>query len=466
MMFAEDKPREECGVFGVFHHDQAAMHTYFGLHALQHRGQEGAGIASSDGIRLYCHKGRGLAAEVFKGNELDKLPGDNSIGHVRYSTAGGDVAENVQPLMARAQIGSIAAAHNGQIVNANVLRKRLEEQGSIFFSTSDSEIILHLIQRGKGSMMEKIASACRQMDGAFAFLVLTEHSLYAARDRYGLRPLSMATFDDGYCVSSETCAIEAIQAKWLRDIRPGEIVKFSEQGVQSRFYAQERSHRLCAMEYIYFARPDSVLEGLNVHAARKRSGELMAEKDREAGIRGDIVVGVPDSSLSAAAGYAEAAGLPNEMGLIKNRYVGRTFIEPTQEQRDLAVRMKLSANGDVVRDKRIILIDDSIVRGTTSRRIIRLLKEAGAKEVHLRIASPPLRWPCFYGIDIATKKELVSARVDPVKLSEQVEADSLCFLDVADLERIYGQDRCCYACFDGHYPSSLYDHKEEADPAG
>ncbi|MFR8088693.1 MAG: amidophosphoribosyltransferase [Lachnospirales bacterium] len=457
----DDELYEECGVFGVFHHAQAAMHTYFALHALQHRGQEGAGIAASDGVKLYCHKGRGLAAEVFHGQELDRLPGENSIGHVRYSTAGGDVPENVQPLMARSQIGSIAAAHNGQIVNANILRQSLEEQGSIFFSSSDSEIILHLIQRGKGCMMDKIAAACRQMEGAFAFLILTEHSLYAVRDRHGLRPLSMAAFDSGYCVSSETCAIEAIQAQWQRDILPGEIVKFSEQGVESCFYTAERTHHLCAMEYIYFARPDSTLDGLNVHTVRRRSGVLMAQKDMAAKLKADIVVGVPDSSLSAAAGYAEAACLPNEMGLIKNRYVGRTFIEPTQEQRDLAVRMKLSANRDVVRGKRIVLIDDSVVRGTTSQRIIRLLKEAGAREVHLRIASPPLRWPCFYGIDIATRKELISAHMDPDVLARQIGADSLRFLEVADMEQIYGKDRCCYACFDGNYLTSLYDHEEE-----
>ena len=460
-MVWDDELHEECGVFGVFHHAQAAMHTYFALHALQHRGQEGAGIATSDGVKLYCHKGRGLAAEVFRGRELDRLPGENSIGHVRYSTAGGDVPENVQPLMARSQIGSIAAAHNGQIVNANILRQRLEEQGSIFFSSSDSEIILHLIQRGKGSMMDKIAVACRQMEGAFAFLVLTEHSMYAVRDRHGLRPLSIGVFDGGYCVSSETCAIEAIQAQWQRDILPGEIVKFSEQGVQSCFYTAERTHHLCAMEYIYFARPDSTLDGINVHTARRKSGVLMAQKDLSAGLAADIVVGVPDSSLSAAAGYAEAAHLPNEMGLIKNRYVGRTFIEPTQEQRDLAVRMKLSANRDVVCGKRIVLIDDSVVRGTTSQRIIRLLKEAGAREVHLRIASPPLRWPCFYGIDIATREELISAHMDPEALAEKIGADSLRFLGVADMEQIYGRDRCCYACFDGNYLTSLYDHEEE-----
>lgn len=449
---------EECGVIGIFHHEQAAAHAYFALHALQHRGQEGAGIATSDGNHLFCRKGQGLVSDVFHSEVLSQLPGMNSIGHVRYSTAGGDVPENVQPLVARARVGSIAAAHNGQIVNANVLRQKLEEQGSIFFSSSDSEIILHLIQRGHGTMLEKIRAACRQMEGAFAFVLLTEHTLYAVRDKNGLRPLSIAHFGDGYCISSETCAFEALGAKWQRDIRPGEVVKLSDQGVQSCFYTEETGHHLCAMEYIYFARPDSTLDGINVHSARRLSGCILAEKDCRENLEADIVVGVPDSSLSAAMGYAEASGLPNEMGLIKNRYVGRTFIEPTQEQRDTGVRMKLSANSAVIRDKRIVLIDDSIVRGTTSRRIIRILKDAGAKEVHLRIASPPLRWPCFYGVDIATRKELISAKMDPETLGSWLGADSLRFLSVKDLERLYGQNRCCYACFDGNYVTDLYDH--------
>ena len=447
---------EECGVVGIFHHESAATHAYFALHALQHRGQEGAGIATSDGEKLYCYKGQGLVADVFQDGKLRSLPGNNSIGHVRYSTAGGDVAENVQPLMARATIGSIAAAHNGQIVNADVLRQKLEEQGSIFFSSSDSEIILHLIQRGHGSMMEKIAGACRQMDGSFAFVVLTEHSLYAARDKNGLRPLSIARFGEGYCVASETCALEALGAVWERDIQPGEVVKISEHGVETMYYTEETRHHLCAMEYVYFARPDSTLDGVNVHSARRLSGCILAEKDHADGLEADIVAGVPDSSLSAAMGYAQVSGLPNEMGLIKNRYVGRTFIEPTQELRDMGVRMKLSANRAVVQGKRIVLIDDSIVRGTTSRRIIRILKEAGAREVHLRIASPPLRWPCFYGVDIATRQELISAHKEPEELAQWIGADSLKFLSVEDLVRIYGEGQCCYACFDGQYPTGLY----------
>ena len=454
---------EECGVFGIYHHAQAAVHTYFGLHALQHRGQEGAGIASSDGRQLYCQKGRGLVSDVFSQDTLKLLPGDNSIGHVRYSTAGPDVVENVQPLVARSQIGSIAVAHNGQIVNANVLRRELEEQGSIFFSSSDSEIILHLIQRGHGTLAEKICGACRRMEGAFAFVVLTEHTLYAVRDANGLRPLSMARFDGGYCVSSESCASLTLGARWQRDILPGEVLKLSAQGLLSCFYTEKTRQRLCAMEYIYFARPDSTLDGVNVHTARRISGELLADKDREAGFTADLTVGVPDSSLSAAIGYSERSGLPNEMGLIKNRYVGRTFIEPTQEQRDTGVRMKLSANSAVVKGKRLVLIDDSIVRGTTSRRIIRILREAGAKEVHLRIASPPLKWPCFYGVDIATKRELISSRKGPEALGSWLEADSLGFLDVSDLERIYGRDKCCYACFNGIYVTELFDHAPEAD---
>lgn len=301
---------EECGVFGIYHHAQAAVHTYFGLHALQHRGQEGAGIASSDGRQLYCQKGLGLVSDVFSQATLKLLPGDNSIGHVRYSTAGPDVVENVQPLVARSQIGSIAVAHNGQIVNANVLRRELEEQGSIFFSSSDSEIILHLIQRGHGTLAEKICGACRRMEGAFAFVVLTEHTLYAVRDANGLRPLSLARFDGGYCVSSENCAFLTLGARWERDILPGEVLKLSAQGLLSCFYTEKTRQRLCAMEYIYFARPDSTLDGVNVHTARRISGELLADKDREAGFTADLTVGVPDSSLSAAMGYSARSGRP------------------------------------------------------------------------------------------------------------------------------------------------------------
>ena len=448
---------EECGVFGVFHHPQAAQLTYFGLHALQHRGQEGAGIAAADGRDIRCHKGKGLLTEAFRPGDLDALPGGSAVGHVRYGTAGGSELQNIQPLVARGRIGCLAAVHNGQIINAAELEEALESRGSIFQGTSDSEILLHMIQRGRGTLLEKITAACRRLDGAFAFLILTEKSLYAVRDKNGPRPLSLANPGDGWWVSSESCAFDILGAHLIRDIAPGEIVKLSDHGLESSYYADDRRHRLCAMEYVYFSRPDSDLGGMNVHAVRKETGRMLARRDRGQ-LSADIVVGVPDSSLSAAMGYSEESGLPYEMGLIKNRYVGRTFIEPTQALRDMGVKLKLSANRTVVSGKRIVLLDDSLVRGTTSRRLITLLRGAGAKEVHLRIASPAIRYPCFYGVDMATREELASAGASPDELCRRLGADSLRFLEVDDLRAAYGGDAFCFACFDGGYVTPLYSH--------
>ncbi len=440
---------EECGVFGVYHLPGAANLTYLGLHALQHRGQESAGIAVSDGDSIRCRKGHGLVTEALSSQKLEELTGENAVGHVRYSTAGGGEWENIQPLLVRAKMGSLAAVHNGQIANARELREELEEQGSIFSSSSDSEILLHLIQRGRGSLLEKLQDACRRLEGAFAFLVLTEQSLYAIRDCNGLRPLSVARRGQGYCVSSESCAFHLIEAEEVRELEPGEILKFTAGGMESHRYTADTWHRLCAMEYVYFARPDSDIEGRNVHSLRRRTGRLLARGDKD--LKADMVVGVPDSSLSAAMGYSEESGLPFEMGLIKNRYVGRTFIQPTQELRDSGVKMKLAANRSVVEGKRLVLLDDSIVRGTTSRRIVRLLKEAGAREVHLRIASPPLRYPCFYGVDISTQEELISARLSVPELCRFVGADSLRFLTEQEMQEAYGGEDFCFACFDGRY---------------
>lgn len=440
---------EECGVFGVYHLPGAANLTYLGLHALQHRGQESAGIAVSDGDSIRCRKGHGLVTEALSSQKLAELTGENAVGHVRYSTAGGGEWENIQPLLVRAKMGSLAAVHNGQIANARELREELEEQGSIFSSSSDSEILLHLIQRGRGSLLEKLQDACRRLEGAFAFLVLTEQSLYAIRDCNGLRPLSVARRGQGYCVSSESCAFHLIEAEEVRELEPGEILKFTAGGMESHRYTADTRHRLCAMEYVYFARPDSDIEGRNVHSLRRRTGRLLARGDKD--LKADMVVGVPDSSLSAAMGYSEESGLPFEMGLIKNRYVGRTFIQPTQELRDSGVKMKLAANRSVVEGKRLVLLDDSIVRGTTSRRIVRLLKEAGAREVHLRIASPPLRYPCFYGVDISTQEELISARLSVPELCRFVGADSLRFLTEQEMQEAYGGEDFCFACFDGRY---------------
>ena len=450
-----DELHEECGVFGVYQVEEAASLTYYGLHALQHRGQEGCGIAVSDGRTVQSYKGRGLISEVFHGDELAKLQGNIAIGHVRYSTAGGNTLENVQPLLSISHRGTLAMVHNGQIVNAIRLRNEMEDAGSIFQGTSDSEIILHLIQRQKGSLLEKIKQTARQLDGAFAFLIMSENSVYAVRDPHGLRPLSYARVQEGYCISSETCTYDVINGHDITDVKPGEIVKFCDGKVEHHRYAPAESHAMCAMEYIYFSRPDSTLDGINVHLFRKKSGALLAQKDHD--LQADIVIGVPDSSISAASGYAEESGLPYEMGLIKNRYVARTFIQPTQQLRDRGVRMKLSAIRSIVEGKRIVLIDDSIVRGTTSKRIVQLLKEAGAKAIHMRIASPMICSPCFYGVDTSTKEELIAARKSVDELCRYINADSLRFLTIDELRSI-SNGGLCTACFDGHYITDLYEY--------
>ena len=435
------KINEECGVFGVYREEEAPLLTYFGLHALQHRGQEGAGIACADGREITCRKGCGLLTEVFHTENLAELRGHSCIGHVRYATAGG----NERRLKA-------CRDENG----AAALRRELEEKGSIFRGTSDSEIILHLIQGGTGTLLEKIEAACRRLEGAFSFLILTEKNLYAIRDKNGIRPLSIGkTAGGSWCVSSETCAFSIVNARFVRDVEPGEIVKFSASGAESFFYAKDCAHRLCAMEYIYFSRPDSTLEGLSVHAARKETGRRLARLEESADFA-DIVVGVPDSSLSAAMGYSEELGLPYEMGLIKNKYTGRTFIQPTQKLRDTGVRMKLSANQPVVEGKRVVLVDDSIVRGTTSRRIVTLLREAGASEVHVRIASPEMKFPCFYGVDTSTRAELASANHSAAELCGLLGADSLRFLPESELCAACGGDGLCRACFTGEYVTPLF----------
>ena len=455
---------EECGVFGVYHAAKAAALTHLGLHALQHRGQEGAGIAACENGQLLCRKGRGLLSDALSREDIALLTGESAIGHVRYSTQGGDEPENLQPLTARLGTGMIAAAHNGQIVNAWELRQKLEEQGSILYGTSDSEILLHLIQREKGHLTQKILAACRHLEGAFAFVILSENSLFAVRDKNGLRPLGVGKLGVGWCVASESCALEAVGATFLRDVQPGELLKFSSEGLTSFHYTEDTACRLCAMEYIYFARPDSTLDGKNVHQVRRITGRILAEKD-QGKLEADLVIGVPDSSLSAALGYSDASGLPYDVGLVKNRYVGRTFIQPTQEQRDLGVQLKLSANRQVVEGKRVVLVDDSIVRGTTSQRIVRLLRQSGAKEVHLRIASPPIQYPCFYGVDTSTREELISARMDCQELCQYIGADSLRFLSVEEMERAYSGTGYCFACFNGKYATPLFHHKRALELA-
>ena len=468
MNFPESSIHEECGVFGIYGVPDAANLVYYGLHALQHRGQEGCGIVArgDDGV-LRRVKGQGLVAEVFNEQKIASLPGDMAIGHVRYSTTGGNSSENVQPFLFHHNTGNFALAHNGNLVNSAQLRRYLEDRGSIFQSTSDSEILAHLIRKDtrerKRPRIVAIKEALNMMEGAFAFLIMTQNRIYICRDKHGLRPLSLARIGDGYAVSSETCAFDVIGAEYIRDIEPGEIVTIDHNGIRCNRYSDFRHNYMCAMEYIYFSRPDSDIEGCNVHNFRKLSGRLLY---REAPADADIVVGVPDSSTSAAMGYAEASGLPYEMGLIKSKYVGRTFIQPSQELREKGVRMKVSAVKTIVRDKRIVLIDDSLVRGTTSRRIVKMLREAGAREVHIRIASPPIISPCFYGVDISTYDELICAHKNIEEVRQMLGADSLAFLSEQALYEAGHRSELCLACFSGNYPTYLYQSIEEANKDG
>ena len=456
---------EECGVFGVYGVRNAATVAYYGLHSLQHRGQEACGIISvdSDGNLLKV-KDQGLVTDVFNPSNLATLAGDCAIGHVRYSTAGGGGIDNVQPFLFRQEESRFALAHNGNIINSAQLRGYLEDRGSLFQSTSDSEILAHLIRRnravGPESELSSILNALNMIEGAFSFLILTPGRLHVCRDKYGLRPLSVGRLGGGYVVSSETCAFEITGAEFLRDVEPGEVLTIDSEGLHSTRYSEYRRHAMCAMEYIYFARPDSDIEGMNVHAFRKKSGKLLW---REAPAQADIVIGVPDSSLSAAMGYSEASGIPFEMGLVKSKYVGRTFIEPSQALRDRGVRLKLSTVRSIVEGKRIVLIDDSIVRGTTSRKIVRLLKDAGAREVHVRIASPMLRYPCFYGVDISTRRELLCARMGVEEACRAIEADSLAFLPEEALLEAGCRKDLCRSCFSGDYVTALYSHQSEIE---
>lgn len=466
-MFNEVKSlNEECGVFGVWGHPDAARVTYFGLHSLQHRGQEGAGIVTNVAGKLNGHRDLGLLAEVFSDERvLQRLTGDAAIGHVRYATAGNGSVDNIQPFLFKFFDQQIGLAHNGNLTNAKSLRKSLEKAGAIFHSNSDTEILMHLIRRSEEPLfMDRVKEALNQVKGGFAYLLLTENAMIAALDPNGFRPLSIGKMVNGaYVVASETCALEVIGAEFIRDVRPGEVVIIDDAGIQIEQYTQEVQPAICSMEFIYFARPDSNIAGVNVHRARKNMGRRLAQ---EAPIEADMVIGVPNSSLSAASGYAEASGIPYELGLVKNQYIARTFIQPTQELREQGVRMKLSAVRGVVEGKRVILVDDSIVRGTTSRRIVQLLKEAGAKEVHVRIGSPPLRYPCFYGIDIQTRKELIAAKYTEAEICEKIEADSLAFLSEDGLIEAIGLDfdapysGLCMAYFNGDYPTPLYDYEE------
>lgn len=451
---------EECGVFGIWGHPDAAQITYYGLHSLQHRGQEGAGIVVTDGEKLKGYKGLGLVTEVFNNGQLKNLKGHAAIGHVRYSTAGGGGYENVQPLLFHSQNGGLAIAHNGNLVNANALKHQLEHQGSIFQTTSDTEVLAHLIKRsGFKAVKDQLKNSLSMLKGAYAFLVMTETEMMVALDPNGLKPLSIGMIGDAYVVASETCAFDVVGAKFLRDVEPGELIVINNDGIKSERFSFSSNRALCGMEFVYFARPDSNLNGINVHTARKNLGKRLAI---EAPVEADVVTGVPDSGVSAAIGFAEEAGLPYELGLIKNRYIGRTFIQPSQELRERGVKMKLSPVRGVVEGKRVVLIDDSIVRGTTSRRIVNLLREAGATEVHVRISSPPIKHPCFYGIDIPTYQELVAASHSVEEICEMIGADSLAYLSVDGFIDAVGRNDqgeskgLCMSCFTGKYPTEVF----------
>ncbi|EFA22543.1 amidophosphoribosyltransferase [Bifidobacterium gallicum] len=458
---------EECGIFGVWGHPDASRLTYFGLHALQHRGQEGAGIVSNDHGNLIGHRGLGLLTQVFSDEkDITKLKGDAAIGHVRYATAGSGGLDNIQPFVFRFHDGDIALCHNGNLTNCPSLRRALEDEGAIFHSNSDTEVLMHLVRRSvRKTLLDKLREALNTVHGGFAYLLLTENEMIGALDPNGFRPLSLGRMKNGaYVLASETCALDVVGAERIRDIRPGEIVIVNDEGYRIVRYTGLTQLSICSMEFIYFARPDSDIYGVNVHSARKRMGMRLAQ---ESPVEADMVIGVPNSSLSAAAGYAEVSGLPNEMGLIKNQYVARTFIQPTQELREQGVRMKLSAVKSVVKGKRVVVLDDSIVRGTTSRHIVQLLKEAGAAEVHMRISSPPLKYPCFYGIDISTTQELIAATKSVEEIREFIGADSLAYLSLDGLVESIGLHEdapyggLCVAYFNGDYPTALDDYEED-----
>lgn len=455
-----DRPKEECGVFGIYGHSHASEITYYALFALQHRGQEAAGIATVDDGQMHNHRGLGLLQDVFATQRLTDLPGPSAIGHVRYSTAGSNTLENAQPIPFTTHEGPFAIAHNGNLVNARALRILLERQGSLFQSTSDTEVVAHLIARaGLPSLMENVQEAVRMVKGGYAFLFLSDQCLIAARDPFGLRPLALGRLDDAWVLASESCAFETIGARFERDVEPGETIVIDESGLRSIVSTGQTKRAMCTFEHIYFARPDSDIDGWNVHTVRKQLGRLLAEGHP---VEADVVVGVPDSSISAANGYAEESGLPVEMGLIKNKYIARTFIQPSSELRDAGVRLKLNAVRSIVSGQRVVLVDDSIVRGTTSRRIVQLLREAGAAAVHVRISSPPYRNPCHYGIDTSSKGQLIAADHSVAEICAEIGADSLEFLTVQELMRGFGLEPTgsypfCNACFTGNYPTEVYD---------
>jgi amidophosphoribosyltransferase len=457
--YAVDRFREECGVFGAYGHPDAAALTALGLHALQHRGQEAAGIVAYDGEQFNAHRGPGLVSDNFSSKEvIARMPGAMAIGHVRYATTGEVALRNIQPLFADFDFGGLAICHNGNLTNSYQLRRQLVRRGSLFQSTSDTEVIVHLIATSlKDTVVERLTDALDQVEGAYSLVALSQEAVIGVRDPLGVRPLVLGRLGDAWILASETCALDIIGGEFVRDVEPGEIVILGAHGVKSLHPFAPEPKRLCVFEYIYFARPDSVVEGQSVYEARKRIGRELA---REAPVDADIVVPVPDSGVPAALGYAAESGLPFELGIIRNHYVGRTFIEPTDQIRHLGVRLKHNANRADLEGKRVVLVDDSIVRGTTSTKIVEMVRHAGAREVHMRISSPPTTHPCFYGIATPSRDQLLAAHFDVEQMARHIGVDSLAFISLDGLYRAMGEQRgrderaphFCDACFTGDYP--------------
>ena len=456
---ADDKLHDECGVAGVFLNnkkaDSAATLAYYGLYSLQHRGQESAGIAVSNDEVIKIQKAMGLVSDVFVQQHLAELKGHIAVGHVRYATAGGRTIENAQPMLNKFKLGSIALAHNGQLVNYEPLQEMLEETGSTFTSTSDTEIILKLIARNyKKGLEQAVTNAIQVIKGSFALCVMTENCLIGARDPYGIRPLCLGQLEDGWVLASESCAIDAMNGTFVRDVNPGEVVIITSDGLKSVNLNEKTSKQTCIFEYVYFARPDSIIDGIPVQYARLKMGEMLAKENP---VEADVVVGVPDSGIGAALGYSAVSGVPYATGIVKNKYIGRTFIAPTQKERENMVFVKLNAIKSDLNGKRVIVIDDSIVRGTTSRRLVQILRRAGAKEVHFRVSSPPVKFPCYLGIDTPTKAELISSAHDVEQIRKEIGADSLSFISLEGMLEALRSCRpesngYCKGCFCGEYP--------------
>jgi amidophosphoribosyltransferase len=460
----DDHFHDECGVFGVYGHPEASKLAYLGLYALQHRGQESAGIISSDGADLHLHKAMGEVEEIFQPAVIARLPGNAAIGHTRYSTAGDTSVANAQPIVTDCNKGKLALGHNGNLTNATEWRRRLEHRGSIFQTTSDTEVIVHLVARSSArNLSGALGDALNQVEGAYSLLVLTPEELYAIRDPRGFRPLNLGRLGEAWLVASETCAFDLLGAQYLREVEPGEMLRISRSGVESIRFAPPKPHQYCIFEHVYFSRPDSFIFGRSVNQSREELGRLLA---REHPANADVIVPVPDSGVPAAIGYAIESKIPFRMGLIRNHYIGRTFIEPSQAIRDFGVKLKLNPVRDLLAGQRVVLVDDSIVRGTTSRKIVRMVREAGAKEVHVRISCPPTISPCYYGVDTPTREELVASSHSPEEICRFLGADSLGYLSLESLKKAVGdtEGKFCVSCYTGIYPTDLVQleviHKE------